>query len=190
GSGNINVILVADTDLMADQFWAETRQMMGRSFVIPHAHNAAFIVGALENLTGSDDLIALRGRGIKERTFTLVEDLRRDAERQYREKEKALTEKLQNAEQELEKLQAAAAAGNVIVSDKERETIDSFRNQMIETRRELRHVKLALRQNIDRLDGWLKFANIALVPLLIAVGGVGWTVWRSRRRMSAKSSEK
>jgi ABC-type uncharacterized transport system involved in gliding motility auxiliary subunit len=187
GSGQVNVIVVADSDMMADQFWAETRQMMGRSVVIPHAHNAAFIVGALENLTGSDDLIALRGRGIKERTFTLVEDLRRDAERQYREKEKALTEKLRTAEQELEKLQAAAAAGNVIVSDKERATIDGFRNQMIETRRELRQVKLALRQNIDRLDGWLKFANIALVPLLIAVGGVGWTVWRSRRRTSAKS---
>lgn len=187
GSGQVNVIVVADSDMMADQFWAETRQMMGRNIVIPHAHNAAFIVGALENLTGSDDLIALRGRGIKERTFTLVEDLRRDAERQYREKEKALTEKLRTAEQELEKLQAAASAGNVIVSDKERETIDGFRNQMVETRRELRQVKLALRQNIDRLDGWLKFANIALVPLLIAVGGIGWTVWRSRRRTSAKS---
>lgn len=190
GSGNINVILVADTDLMADQFWAETRQIMGRSVVIPHAHNAAFIVGALENLTGSDALIALRGRGIKERTFTLVEDMRRDAERQYRDKEKALTEKLKSLEQELAKLQSAAAQGNVIVSDKEREAIDTFRNQMVETRRELRHVKLALRQNIDRLDGWLKFANIALVPLLIAVGGVGWSVWRSRRRTSAKSDEK
>lgn len=189
-SGNVNVVVVADTDLLADQFWAETRQMMGRSFVIPHAHNAAFIVGALENLTGTDDLIALRGRGIKERTFTLVEDMRRDAERQYRDKEKALTEKLKTVEQELAKLQSAATAGNVIVSDKEREAIDDFRNQMVETRRELRHVKLALRQNIDRLDGWLKFANIALVPLLIAVGGVGWSLWRSRRRARAKSQEK
>lgn len=190
GEGRVNVIVVADSDMMADQFWAQTRQIMGRSVVIPHAHNAAFIVGALENLTGSDDLIALRGRGIRERTFTLVEDMRRDAERQYRDKEKALTEKLKNVEAELAKLQSAAAAGNVIVSDKERETIDGFRNQMVETRRELRHVKLALRQNIDRLDGWLKFANIALVPLLIAVGGIGWTVWRSRRRASAKPQAK
>ena len=185
-SGQINAIVVADSDILADQFWAESRQMMGRQFVIPHAHNAAFIVGALENLTGSDALIALRGRGIKDRTFTLVESLRRDSERQYREKEQALTERLKSVEQELEKLQSAAAAGNVIVSDKERQTIESFRSQMVETRRELRQVKLALRQNIDRLDGWLKFANIALVPLLIAVGGIGWTAWRARRRTSAK----
>src|SRR5690606_15098637 len=118
-----------------------------------------------------------------ERTFTLVEDLRRDAERQYREKEEALTARLKSLEQELEKLQTTAAAGGgaVIVSDKEREAIERFTSQMLETRRELRQVKLALSQSIDSLDGWLKFANIALVPLLIAAGGVGWTLWRSRR---------
>ena len=32
---------------------------------------------------------------------------------------------------------------------------------MLTVRRELRDVKLALRQDIDRLDGWLKFVNIA-----------------------------
>jgi hypothetical protein len=42
-------------------------------------------------------------------------------------------------------------------------------------------VKRALRQDIDRLDGWLKFANIALVPLLIGVGGIAWAA-RHRRR--------
>ena len=45
---------------------------------------------------------------------------------------------------------------------------------MLAIRRELREVKRALREDIDRLDGWLKFANIALVPLLIGIGGLGW----------------
>lgn len=180
-SGRINAIVVADTDLMADRFWVESREMMGQEFAIPSASNAAFIVGALENLTGSDALIALRSRGIKDRTFTLVEDLRRDAERKFREKEEALTAKLKSVEQELEKLQTAGSSGNVVVSDKERDTIEGFKNEMLDTRRELRQVKLALRQSIDSLDGWLQFANIALIPLLIAAGGVGWTVWRSRQ---------
>jgi ABC-type uncharacterized transport system involved in gliding motility auxiliary subunit len=182
-SGRINAIVIADTDLMADRFWVESREMLGQQFVMPSASNGAFVVGALENLSGSDALIALRGRGIKDRTFTLVEDLRRDAERKFREKEEALTARLKSVEQELEKLQttSAAAGGNVIVSDRERAAIDAFKNQMLETRGELRQVKRALSQSIDRLDGWLKFANIALVPLLIAAGGIGWTVWRSRR---------
>jgi ABC-type uncharacterized transport system involved in gliding motility auxiliary subunit len=57
---------------------------------------------------------------------------------------------------------------------------------MLSIRRELREVKRALRQDIDRLDGWLKFANIALVPLLIGIGGVAWTM-RHRRRAQPRS---
>lgn len=181
-SGRVNAIVVADTDLLADRFWVESRQMLGQEFLMPTASNGAFIVGALENLTGSDALIALRGRGIKERTFTLVEGLRRDAERKFREKEEALTARLKSVEQELEKLQTTGSGGNVIASDQERAAIERFTREMLETRRELRQVKLALSQSIDRLDGWLKFANIALVPLLIAAGGVGWSLWRTRRR--------
>jgi hypothetical protein len=52
---------------------------------------------------------------------------------------------------------------------------------MLAIRRELREVKRALREDIDRLDGWLKFANIAFVPLLVGFGGIGWAV-RQRRR--------
>lgn len=186
-SGRVSAIVVADTDFLADRFWVESRQMLGQEFAMPTASNGAFILGALENLTGSDALIALRGRGIKERTFTLVEDLRRDAERKFREKEEALTARLKSVEQELEKLQTTGTGGNVIASDQERAAIERFTREMLETRRELRQVKLALSQSIDSLDGWLKFANIALVPLLIAAGGVGWTLWRARRRKPRKS---
>ena len=183
-SGRITAIVVADTDLLSDRLWVDRREMMGQQFLTPSASNGAFLVGALENLTGSDDLIALRGRGIKERTFTLVEDLRRDAERQFREKEEALTAKLRTVEEELKKLQTTAATANTLASEQEKAAIEGFTNQMIETRRELRQVKLSLSQSIDSLDNFLKFANIALVPLLIAAGGIGWSIWRSRRSSS------
>jgi ABC-type uncharacterized transport system involved in gliding motility auxiliary subunit len=181
-SGRINAIVVGDTDILADRFWVEVRDMMGQQVATPLAHNAAFVVGALENLTGSDDLIALRGRGVKERPFTLVEAIRRDAERDFREKEQALTEKLRKVEGELKKLEAAGEGGSVILTDAERQAIEKFRGEMLSTRRELRNVKLALRHDIDSLDGWLKFANIALVPLAIGLVGIGWSMRQSRQR--------
>jgi len=180
-SGRVNAIVVADTDLLADQFWVEPRQMLGQDVVIPTANNASFVVGALENLTGSDALIALRGRGIKERPFTLVESIRRSSEKEFREKEQALTEKLKSLEQDLTKLQSSGAEGAVILSDAERQAVDKAKAEMLATRRELRNVKLALRQSIDRLDGWLKFANIALIPLAIAFGGASFAYWRKRK---------
>jgi ABC-type uncharacterized transport system involved in gliding motility auxiliary subunit len=180
-SGQINAIVIADTDLLSDQFWVDVRDFLGQQVAIPNASNAAFIVNALDNLSGSDALIALRGRGAEDRPFKLVNDLRRESERRYREKEQALTAKLKEVQDQLTKLENAGEGGNVIVSDSDRQAIEKFRGDMLAIRRELREVKRALREDIDRLDGWLKFTNIALVPLLIGIGGIGWAV-RQRRR--------
>jgi ABC-type uncharacterized transport system involved in gliding motility auxiliary subunit len=183
-SGKVNAIVIADTDVMADQFWVDRRELLGQQVVMPTAHNPALIIGALENLSGNDAMIALRARGVTDRPFTKVEELRRDAERQFREKEQALTQKLQSLEKELTQL--SSSDGAMLMSDKERQAAERFRAEMLATRRELREVKLALRRDIDRLDGYLKFANIALVPLAIGLGGAGYTLWRMRRRTRSK----
>ena len=72
--------------------------------------------------------------------------------------------------------------GEISAIETYNQAIEKFRNEILETRRELRDVKLALRWDIDRLDGWLKFANIALVPIAIGFGGLGWSLWRAHRR--------
>lgn len=184
-SGTVNAIVVADADMLADQFWVSRQEMFGQEAVMPTAHNAAFVLSALENLSGSNALIALRGRGVNERPFTWVEELRRSAERQFREKEQALEARLKSAQDELTKLQSSGASG-IVMSQKERDAMEQFRTVMLDTRRELREVKRALRSDIDRLDGWLKFANIALVPLMIAFGGVGYTVLRGAGRRKGR----
>ncbi len=79
----------------------------------------------------------------------------------------------------------------MILSESDRQSIDKFRADMLSIRRELREVKRALREDIDRLDGWVKFANIALVPLLIGAGGIGWVaVQRRRRKTSSMRGER
>ena len=179
--GTINALVIADADILADQFWVSRQEVAGQESIMPTAHNAALVLGALENLSGSNALIALRGRGVNERPFTWVEELRRNAERQFREKEQGLEARLKSAQDELTKLQSSGASG-IVMSQKERDAIEKFRTVMLETRRELREVKRALRSDIDALDGWLKFANIALVPLIIGFGGLGYTVLRSANR--------
>jgi ABC-type uncharacterized transport system involved in gliding motility auxiliary subunit len=188
-SGKINAVIIADTDFLANQFWVQTREVMGQQMQVPVAHNAAFLLGALENLTGTDDLIALRGRGVKDRKFTMVDDIRRRSEQQFREKEQALTKRLKEVESEIQKLEIAGEGGAAILTDKERGEIDKFRAEMLDTRRQLRDVKLALRRDIDRLGGWLKFANIALVPICIGLAGLGWTYFETLRRRNSKKSD-
>lgn len=180
--GKINVLVVADTDLLSDQFWVDVRDFLGQQIAMPHAHNSAFVIGALENLSGSDALLSLRGRGVVDRPFELVADIRREAERRYREKEQALTAKLKELQDQLAKLEKVGDGEAVILTDKDREAIERFRGEMLTVRRDLREVKRALREDIDRLDAWLKIANIGAVPLLLGAGAIGWAAWRRRRR--------
>lgn len=188
-SGPVNVIVIADSDLLADQFWVTIQEMLGQRMAMPQAHNAAFVVNALENLSGAEALASLRGRGVNDRPFERVADIRRDAERRYREKEQTLNAKLKDLQGKLQQIETKAGeGGQILLSDKDRQTIESFRNEMIGVRRELRTVQADLRRDIDQLDGWLRFFNIAAVPLLIGLGGIA--VGLSRRRRQAPGSEK
>lgn len=187
-SGTINAIVIADTDFLHDQFWVNVQNFFGQRLLIPNAHNGTFVLNALENLSGGLALADLRGRGVEDRPFQLVDDIRRDAERRYRETEQSLLAKLQDVRTQLGEIEKKGNGGNAILTEKDRQAIEKFRSEMIGIRRQLRAVKHALREDIDRLDGTLKFANIAGVPLLIGVGGllVG-TVSRRRRKVAQKN---
>jgi ABC-type uncharacterized transport system involved in gliding motility auxiliary subunit len=185
-TGKLNAIVIADTDMLHDQFWVDERDFLGQKIQIPLAHNAVLVVNALENLTGGEALRDLRGRGVKPRPFTVVDEIKRDAEKQFREKEQTLQTKLKETEQKLQGIQQKGEGGNIILSDKDRETIEKFRNEMLSTRRELRDVKLALNQDIDRLGATLKFINIAAVPLLIGLGAIGLAIVRRRSDRAAR----
>ena len=187
-SGPLNIILVADADLLHDQFWVTMQELLGQRVPVPQAHNAAFVVNALENLSGGEALATLRGRGVNDRPFERVAAIRREAERSYREKEQALNAKLKDLQGKLQQMETRSEGGQILLSDKDRQTIEGFRGEMIGVRRELRGVQADLRRDIDQLDGWLKFFNIAAVPLLIGIGGIA--VGLSRRRRQAPPSDR
>ena len=50
--------------------------------------------------------------------------------------------------------------------------VDQFRADMLATRRQLRGVQGALRQDIERLKAILEFCDIALVPILVAAAAL------------------
>ena len=180
-SGKLNAIVFADSDLLYDEFWVQRRSLLGQNISLPIAHNAILVVNALENLTGGEALSGLRGRGVDDRPFEYVDGIRRDAEQQFRQKEQALLTKLTNVRNELSKVEKRTKDGGVILTDADRAAIEKFRGEMIETRKELRDVKHAMRADIDALEGFLKFINIAGVPLLLGFGGLALAYFRRRR---------
>ena len=184
---DIHAIVVADVDMLHETLWAERQDMMGKPLLVPFANNADFVVNSLEHLMGGASLAELRGRSISNRPFHLVREIRQDAERQYRQKEQELKKKLEDVRGKLNRLisreaQAEAQGGEVILKPEEREAIDNFRREMISIRKELRGVQFDLRKDIDNLDAWLKFINIAAIPLLLGLGTLVFAVGRRLRR--------
>jgi ABC-type uncharacterized transport system involved in gliding motility auxiliary subunit len=181
----INVIVVADVDMLHDRFWVTATNFFGQQVHVPNAHNGDLVINALENLSDGGALIGLRGRGISNRPFTLVEDIRRDAERRYRAEEQRLQDELKSLETQLNSVQRGDGdGGDVLLTAENRAALERFRAQMLSVRKELRNVQHALRRDIDTLEARVKFLNIAAVPLLLGIVIVcvlGFRYWRRHR---------
>jgi ABC-type uncharacterized transport system involved in gliding motility auxiliary subunit len=178
----INVIVVADTDILSDRFWVRFQNFLGMQMPQAIANNADLLINGIDNLGGNDDLISLRSRGEYSRPFTVVQKIRRDAESQFRNQERALQAKLKETETKMQELQQRDEGGNYLVSPEQRIEIDSFRREQLKTRKELRAVQHDLQKNIEKLGSKLKFINIGLIPILISIFAIGISVYRSRHQ--------
>jgi ABC-type uncharacterized transport system involved in gliding motility auxiliary subunit len=188
-AGRVNIVVVADADMLHDQFWVDVRDFLGQQVMTPQSHNAAFVLNALENLSGGEALASLRGRGISERPFERVVAIRRTAEEQYRQSEEALVAKLKDLQGKLAQAETKGGDGGGpaagLLTEKDKQTVEQFRTEMLKVRGQLREVKADLRRDIDRLDFRLKLLNIGAVPLVIGLGGIFIALRQRRRRANA-----
>jgi ABC-type uncharacterized transport system involved in gliding motility auxiliary subunit len=180
----VNLILVGDTDILADTFWLQVQELFGQQLVVPTANNADFIINALDNLAGSGAMVGLRGRGLSARPFTVVQDIERSAEAQYRDKEQALAKQLADVQSKLKDLQTKEqAGGSAVLTSEQREAIDTFRADMVKIRRDLREVQHDLRKDIQKVETWVKVVNIGAMPLIVALAAIAlFFVRRGRAR--------
>ena len=179
---NINVIVVADTDLLTDRMWVRVQDFFGQRIPQPWADNAGFAINALDNLSGSEALISVRSRGRFSRPFEVVEALQREAEARFREKEQALQARLADTEQKLAALQRSDDPSKALeLSPEQQATVQQFLQEKLKIRKELRDVRYRLNADIEALGRTLKFVNIALVPLLLTLGVLALWLWRRRR---------
>jgi len=181
--GETAVILVADTDLLTDRFWVQVQNFLGQRLANTFANNGDFVINAMDNLAGSGDLISIRGRAGYTRPFARVEQLRREAETRLQSKEQELEQQLQATEDNLVRLQSQRPDQDaLLLTDEQSQEIKRFLDEKVRIRKELRQVRRDLDQDIEQLGGVLKFVNIALVPLLLTVGLLGWIGLSLRRK--------
>ena len=130
----------------------------------------------------------MRSRGAHTRPFTRVDDIRRDAELRFREKEQQLTEELRQTEAKLLELSQGSQPGGdaLVLSEAQQTEVDRFTQEKLRIRKELRDVLHQRRKDINELEFTLRMVNIGLMPLLVIIAGVLVAVWQVQRRRRAE----
>ncbi|HXY99848.1 MAG TPA: Gldg family protein [Stellaceae bacterium] len=179
----INVVAVADTDILDDRFWVQVQDFFGQRVAIPTAGNGDFVANAVDVLSGGTELMGLRTRGTSARPFEVVQEIQRRADARSQARERDLEQQLKDTQAKIKELQGKEGAGaNVTLAAEQSQTLDNFRTQMLQIRAQLRQVQLDLRQDIDRLKAALEFFDIAFIPLLVGLAAIVLGVVRMRRR--------
>lgn len=181
------VVLIGDADFIQDQIAVQEAMnpFGGQRMVMPANGNLAFAQGAIEQLAGDSNLIAVRSRASRERQFTVVKEMQAKAEAAYQTKIKSLESSLQEAQTKLNELQRSKAekgAQKFILSPEQQQEIANFRAKEREVKVQLKDERKKLRADIDSLENRIKWLNIALMPVLVAAAGVGLAVLRHKRR--------
>jgi ABC-type uncharacterized transport system involved in gliding motility auxiliary subunit len=177
----LNVVVVADTDLLLDYTWLQQQNFFGQVVLQPVADNGALVWNAVDNLAGSADLISIRGRAAYRRPFERVEKIRRDAQAESRAKELQLQEQLRQTEEELTRLQTSQPGADVL-SNEAAAAIDRFQQEKLRIRKELRAIEANVDADIKSLGYLVKVVNLLLVPAIVTALGLLAALWRKRRR--------
>jgi ABC-type uncharacterized transport system involved in gliding motility auxiliary subunit len=179
------VVLVGDVDMLHNQFAVQELNFFGYSGYQPLNDNVNFLANLVEQIAGSADLIGIRCRGRSARPFARVVALERAAQERWLEEERRLEERLQTTQQRLNELQSQKdEKQRYILSPDQRREMDRFRQEVLNYRRQLKEVRRNLREGIERLGVKVKVVNVLFVPALVALVGVGFSVYRRSRTVA------
>jgi ABC-type uncharacterized transport system involved in gliding motility auxiliary subunit len=181
---------MADSDIFDDRFWVHVESVYGKEIAAPFADNAAFVLNAVENLIGSNDLISLRTRATNDRPFVVVRALQAAAQAQFQQEAETLQQRLTDTQQRLHDLEQGGSTNgkptdSTALTPQQQVAIERFQRLLVATREQLRGVQHNLRKDIDTLGSILAFINIALMPLIAAFLALVVAALRRRRRSRA-----
>ena len=186
-TGDNQLVLVGDVDMLSDGAAVEVQEVFGQKLVVPRGGNLAFVQGLVEQFSGDQNLMALRSRASFTKPLTVMRQMEAAAQQQYLGKIKGLEDSLNKTQEKLQELQKGkpGAGTSTILTPEQQTEIENFRAQTVQTRGELKELRKNLRVDTERLQLWTKVVNIGLVPLLVALTGLGLALVKRRRAIAA-----
>ena len=180
---NNAVILIADSDFINDNVAVQIQEIFGQRIVYPTNGNLAFLQSLVDQFAGDAALVSLRARQSTSYPFTVIREMETRAQQAYVGKIKVLEENLQKTRESLAEIQKnkSPADSGAILNAEQLAQVENFKKTAAQTSQELKSLRKDLRADSEALQFWAKVLNIALIPLLVFLTGLGFYFWGSRR---------
>jgi ABC-type uncharacterized transport system involved in gliding motility auxiliary subunit len=173
-TGENTVILVADADMLSDRVALQPIQTFFGTAYTPANGNLSFVQNAVEQLTGDNNLIAVRSRATLNRPFKRIKDMEAVANEKFQSEIKRLQESADEAQRKINEMQQQKKDKDqrFILSPEQQAELAKLRTQEAETRKHLKQVQKDLRKEVVSLETTLKWTNVLAVPLAVTVSGL------------------
>lgn len=174
------ILLVGDTDFLADPFAGQVEEIQGQTVFTPFNNNIGLLLNGIDYLREDFQLSESRARTVTERPLLHLLQLERNAEKKYENR-------MIHLESELKKFQEGPSLDPNFEDNQKRLMTPEFRerlaareNAVRQTEKELRELRRKLREDLGHLKSKVKWINIAVVPGCIMIAG--WIFLRRRRK--------
>jgi len=198
-AGPINVIVVADIDMLTREFFRLREQgYVPESGIYFDFDNVTFVLNVLDKLVGDERFIEIRKRRPKHRTLTRIEaataEARRKAieardrfirqfEQAQEEEQRKLDEQVKKLEEEIKKsgnLPLYEVMNRVAIAQRDgQRRLEAKLDQLKKKRdREINRIETQLQLQVRRVQNWYKWWAVALPPIPPMIVGIAIFFYR------------
>jgi ABC-type uncharacterized transport system involved in gliding motility auxiliary subunit len=173
------VAVFSDVDFLSDNMAYQT-SFFGKMVV---GDNAALLVNAIDDLSGSSDLVSIRSRGNFKRPFVVVDEIEKQAEAETAEEVEKINLQIAGFQGELQSIVASAKAGQEeVIGSSILQKKKELELKIHQAQRQLRQVKMTRRERIEQLGNRLRQANMLGAPAVILAIAIVLGLRRSMRK--------
>jgi ABC-type uncharacterized transport system involved in gliding motility auxiliary subunit len=176
-----NVFLIADVDAFYDRFAYNVQNFGGMQMASPANGNASLLFNLLDQAVGSKHLIGSRSRSADPPPVHRGAEMEAEFNKQVGTKIEEFQEKQSAAQQKLSDLQAQKSRGSELYLSPEQEAeIRKLRKEQVEYSKLIREQEKDLRRQKDKLAGKITLLNVAVMPAVVILFGLGLFLQRRR----------
>jgi len=182
------VLVFSDVDMMTDML-AYQQSFFGLAQV---GDNASVVLNALDYLSGSGDLIAIRSRGRFSRPFEVVDAIEREAEEATAAQVEAINAKIASHQDKLRKLGTSATEETMkVIQSTALAERKKIQEEIRQAQKELRHLNAGKREKIEALQATLQTRNMVWAPTAVLIIAIALALLRyiKAKRYAARRAQ-